>query len=154
MDVKAKDAKNTKEDSIAELLDGVTVNISQLHDRLALALMIVGNANVQVAQLHHDNFKQYIHCDYQELLHHTNPQFLEIIRKKKSAIFLKLNKSQGRPNQARGIGTILNIFPVVFRCNRWRMRLEIPQETNYRRSQKLQQRASGQIIKTNKACDI
>ena len=76
---KAKDAKNTKEDSIAEFFNGVTVNISQLHDRLALALMIIGNANVQVAQLHHDNFKQCIHCDYQELLHHTKPQFLEIV---------------------------------------------------------------------------
>ena len=72
MDVKVKDVKNTEEDTIAELLDGVTVNIFQLHDRLPLALIIIGNANVQVALLHHDNFKQYIHYNCQEQLHHTN----------------------------------------------------------------------------------
>ena len=43
-----------------------------MHDQLALALMILGNANVQVAQLCHDHFKLYVHYDYHELLRHTN----------------------------------------------------------------------------------
>ena len=73
IDTKVKDATKTTDDTVAELMDGVTVNISQLHDKLTLALMIIGNANVQVAQLRRDHFKQYIHYDYHELLRHTNP---------------------------------------------------------------------------------
>ena len=72
-DVKVKDAKGTKEDTILEILDGCTINISQMHDQLALALMIIGNANVQIAQMRRDNFKPYVHYDYHELLRHSNP---------------------------------------------------------------------------------
>ena len=75
IDMKVKDSKGTNvtEDTVLKINDDLSVNISKLHDQLSLALMILGNANVQIAQLRRDNFKQYVHYDYHELLRHTNP---------------------------------------------------------------------------------
>ena len=75
IDMQVKDSKGTNvtEDTVLKINDDLSVNISKLHDQLSLALMILGNANVQIAQLRRDNFKQYVHYNYHELLHHTNP---------------------------------------------------------------------------------
>ena len=72
-DVKYKDANNTPDkDTVLTVFPGLTLNLTKLHDQLSLALMILGNANVQVAQLRRDHFKPYVHYDYHELLRHTN----------------------------------------------------------------------------------
>ena len=72
LDVKYKDKMKTTDDTIIEFWEGETINISKMHDQLTLALMILGNSNVQVAQLRLDHFKLYVHYDYHELLSHTN----------------------------------------------------------------------------------
>ena len=73
LDVKGKDAKKVTDDTVIEITPDLTVNISKLHDQLSLSLMILGNANVQVAQMRRDHFKPFVDYDYHELLRHTNP---------------------------------------------------------------------------------
>ena len=60
IDMQVKDSKgmNVTEDTVLKINDDLSMNISKLHDQLSLALMILGNANVQITQLCTDNFKQ------------------------------------------------------------------------------------------------
>ena len=97
IDLKVKDSKGKEcaEDTIAEITLELKINISRLHDQLPLALMILGNANVQVAQLRHDHFKPFVHHDYHELLCHTNPLEEQIFRdnlKQKIGDLLKIKQ--------------------------------------------------------------
>ena len=51
MDIKCKDSKKMDKDTVLEVIPGLELNLTKLDDQVALALMILGNANVQVTQL-------------------------------------------------------------------------------------------------------
>ena len=64
-----KEHKSTK----IKITEDLSINITELADLLALALMILGNANVQTAQFRWENFQYYLHYDYHDLLRFNNP---------------------------------------------------------------------------------
>ena len=46
---------------IIPVTDSCELDVSDLHNALGLALMILGNANAQINQYRHDNFRPYLH---------------------------------------------------------------------------------------------
>ena len=66
------DANLTQGETVLQVTPELSVNLSQIREMLSTSLMLIGSANMQLAQCHQFGFKYYLHYDYHGLLHHSN----------------------------------------------------------------------------------